>query len=1010
AIQADGITLHLPFSNGFTDGEQVMYDTGGGDPIGGLTQGQVYYVHVVSPTDIQLSLTPGGAPIHLTAPSRGGESQRLNPTDKATPPTSTAPYFQPSDVSGTVITLPYDLDLSLGDPIIYSSGGGTPIGGLVDGGEYYVIPGAPGSHQIQLADSLCHANPSATGCSGSVQQAINLDPSVATGRAHSIVKQGDQPSPDPSATLGTHTVTGNTQTGFHGVAITANNSDDISAAGVTAGFAGIAGVGVGGSVNVVTATTTAFVGKLAQVNSTNTGANTAQSVLVDAGNAFNLLMVSAVIAGGTVGVGASAAVGVVKLTTDAYLDQSSYVGAARDVGVVATGTDAVTSVSATGSVGFVGVSGAASVVVLTTHTYADTGLAVTIAAGNNVLIAAHDDTTVIAVGGGVAGGFVGVGIGVTVTSITKDTRAFIGAGSIVDAKATQPTTQLSGVYDGTFHGVGFGTAPFNGLAVQAGSSENIFGLAVAVGAGAVGVAGGIDVTLLHATTAAFIDSDILNRTKVNTGAGAGSMQSVNVSAADATKALTIGGGAAGGFVGVAGGIDIGIADTTTQAYIGGYATVYAARDLMLNALAAKSISSYALSVGVGAVGIAASVSVWTVGTDPTTSYNSGANGVDRGTWSSAATYNKGDVVTASDGNRYGALVDHPTLNPVNDTSHTQWEGAADALAPSSGATAQSQSGATANGSGAGGYQSILDGAISGSTDKTNQRIAPTLTGASNSVHDAAPSSDLVNNEFSNPQLPGGTASQIGIGAVIVIGGALRMRADEQNSYFGVAGTVAGGIAAVGGSVVIANLTSNADAGVSTGASITAGGDVSVRADTTENSKGIAFAGQGGLISVGAQVVVITSHAVQNAHIDTGAVIPTAGGTVDVEAHATRTVNPLAIGIAVGAAAVGAAVADAEVDGDTTATIGVVTIGGAAPAGGVKELAQSSITVPTEAYSVQGGIGVGITGAGAVAHISGTTAADFYGHATLSGGMSVAASAVNTASGITLGVATGVIAA
>ncbi|WP_367889442.1 hypothetical protein [Humibacter ginsenosidimutans] len=1012
AIQADHVTLHLPFTHSYTEGEQVLYDDGGGDAIGGLVQGGVYYVHVLSPTDIQLSLTPGGAPITLTAPSRGGESQRLVPTDQASPPVSDTPYFDPHDASGTVITLPYDLDVSLGDPVIYSSGGGAPIGGLVDGGEYYVIPGAPGSHQIQLAATLCQANPSANGCApGAVQQAIALNPSVATGRAHSIVLQGAQPSPDAAATLGEHTVTGNTATGFRGVAITANNSDDISAAGVTASFAGIAGVGVGGSVNVVTATTTASVGEYAQIDAANSGANAAQSVLVDAGNAFSLLMISAVAAGGTVGVGASAAVGIVKLTTDALIAQSAYVAAQRDVDVVATATDAVTSVALTGAGGFVGVAGAASVIVLTTHTYADTGLAVTISAGNNVLIGAHDDTTIIAVGGGAAGGFVGVGIGVAVTSITKDTEAFIGAGSIVDAKATQPTTTLGGVYDGSFVGIGFGTGPFNGLAVQAGSSEDIFGLAVAVGAGAVGVAGGVNVTVLHATTAAFIDSNLLNRTRVNTAAGAGSQQSVNVSAADTTSALTIGGGAAGGFVGVAGGIDIGIAQTTTQAYIGGYATVYAAHDLTLNALAAKSIRSYALSVGAGVVGIAASVSVWTVGTDPTSSYNAGANGVDKGTWSSTGSYLTGDVVTGSDGQRYGALIDHPTLNPVADTSHSQWEAAADALAPSSGTTAQSQSGDTANGSGTGGYQHILDNAGGGTADsETNARIAPSLNGASGSVQGAAPSSDLVNKQFDSPQVPGSTTSEIGTGAVIVIGGSLHMRANEQNSYLGVVGTVAGGVVAAGGSVAIANLTSSTDAGIAAGASVTAGGDVSVQSVVTENDLGVAFSGQAGLVSVGAQVVVITSHASQNAHIDSGVVIPTAGGTVDVEAQAYRTVNPLAIGLAVGAGAVGAAVADAEVDGDTTATIGNVTIGGQAPAGGVTMLAQSVITVPTQAFSVQGGIGVGITGAGAIAHLSGATTATFSGHATLVGGLSVAAEGTNTTSASTLGVSTGTIAA
>ena len=57
-----------------------------------------------------------------------------------------------------------------------------------------------------------------------------------------------------------------TQSGFHGVAVTAMNSDDIAAVGASVGVGGGAGVAVGGTVDVITATTKASIGKNTHIN------------------------------------------------------------------------------------------------------------------------------------------------------------------------------------------------------------------------------------------------------------------------------------------------------------------------------------------------------------------------------------------------------------------------------------------------------------------------------------------------------------------------------------------------------------------------------------------------------------------------------------------------------------------------------------------------------------------------------------------------------------------------
>ncbi len=456
AIEGDGRTIDLGYVHGFTEGQQVLYDAGGGTPITGLVQGNVYYVHVVSAHEVQLSATQGGPAIVLGVPSRGGESQRLMATDHAATPQAPGQYFTPSsDVTGNVINLPYDLTVNTGDPVVYRAGGGTAIGGLVDGQTYYAI--VVGPHAIELADSACHADPGGSNCSGAVQTPITLNAATAgTDRAHSILKQGDQPPGDAASVSGQHVIVPNSAGGFHGVSVTANNSDDIGGFGVAAGF-GTVGVSVSGSVNVITANTSAFIGRIAQVNVNNAGASSAQSVVVAAGNAFQLLIVAASVAAGAVGVGANAAVGIVTLNTDSVIGAGAVVNAARDVVVAANASDQITAVAAAAAGGAVGVAGVVAVIVLNTHTYADTGLGVAVTAGNNALFSAADATKITVVSGGAAVGAVGVGIGVAVTSLTKDTRAFIGAGSAVDALAQQPGVALAGIDDGTVSGSGFGT-------------------------------------------------------------------------------------------------------------------------------------------------------------------------------------------------------------------------------------------------------------------------------------------------------------------------------------------------------------------------------------------------------------------------------------------------------------------------------------------------------------------------------------------------------------------------
>src|SRR5690606_733536 len=123
-----------------------------------------------------------------------------------------------------------------------------------------------------------------------------------------------------------------------------------------------------------------------------------------------------------------------------------------------------------------------------------------------------------------------------------------------------------------------------------------------------------------------------------------------------------------------------------------------------------------------------------------------------------------------------------------------------------------------------------------------------------------------------------------------------------------------------------------DAGIAARVTITAGGDLEVTALMTERTKGMAFAGAGGALTLAGQFLVIHSTAVQTAHIDDAAVVPHAGGVVAADATADRLIEGLGVGVGVGGVAVGAAVVDIIADGDTTGRIGRVTIGETAASG------------------------------------------------------------------------------
>ena len=704
------------YVDGFTENEAVRYDNGGGEDIEGLPcgedietgeeekcegntggnaseepktkpehVGQVYYVKIVSNHQIQLRLKPEGEVLTgLKAPVHGGESQRFIGANTVTAPSDDSPRFTPSkDVHGNIITLPYKPDFGNEELVIYSAGGGTPIGGLKDGEEYVAREVKGGKEPGYEWELLEHGEP---------HKLVELEGSAATGRSHSIVKKGDEPSANASGE-NKASVSASTTEGFHGVSVTASNTDNVAAVGISAAIAGDVAVSLSGAVDVINAETLATIGEGASIDcnfnesfttaecaADTTGSSGAQAVNVAAADSYRALGIAVSLAiGGDVGVAPSAAVGVSSLTTKAFIGKSAKVNAERLIELTSEGQQAIISIVAGAAGGEVGVAASAGVTVLKANTWAYTGEKAKLVSAGNVLVDAADTTGVISVAGDVAGGFVGVSAGVGVLFIEKETQAFVGNASTVEGLAKSGETlprsdhEKTAVRDGaseescssdescfpTFE-------TFDGVAVQASSGENIFGLAVAVGAGVVGVAGAVNITLAKVTTEAYVGE----HTTVNSGG------SVDVAAVDYAKTLTIGGGVAGGFVGVGGGIDVGVLSETIEAFTGTGSDVTAADEADVYALTYKEITTFAIGLAGGFVGVSGGVSVWIIGTQPTTTYSETGGVLPE--WKKEVKYAKGEVVTYCSGmgcepKTFKAKVKEPNMTESPEEATSEWE-------------------------------------------------------------------------------------------------------------------------------------------------------------------------------------------------------------------------------------------------------------------------------------------------------------------------------------------------
>ena len=607
-------------------------------------------------------------------------------------------------------------------------------------------------------------------------------------------------------------------------------------------------------------------------------------------------------------------------TVTAAIDDGASVTAAGDIAVQAHSSGDILSIAASGAVaGEVAVGGAVSYVGVNDTTQAYIGDTATTDAkgahanaGGNVLVDATDDTVAFMVTGSLAVGIgsAGIGGGVGIALLNKNTDAFIGTHATVNALGNSPS--LSGIFSDAMSGpTSFETlSSFHGVAVQAATSENVTNIAAAGAAGFyAGLAGGVSVEIFESNTQADI-GDNANINESSTGASAA--QAVDVAAVNqATNFSFAGAIAAAGLAALAGGVDVGLMKNSTTAYIGNGSDVHANQDVDVFALANDAVQTYAMGIGAAAVALEGSVSVWSIGE----AYNA------------AYSYSDGN---SSDGISAQGL---PTNGLSGSSTYSEGRtGGASSLIGS--LTSPSNNGAAGN------------------TQFITGNVSSAQSGVKGSI-----SGDPVAGAVNSQAVPQGTVAFIGSNVTVTSGGSVNVQAKSLVSYNGIVGGLTAGVVGLGASVDIANIQGNTQAYIDSNTTVNAGGNVTVGATlVTDHSNGLAFAGLAAVVGVGAQVVDIQDTSTVSATVNNGVAIPQAQ-LVLVTATSNRSLNAAATGGSAGLIVAGAAVAIADARGATLADIGSgAKIGQTGTVGSVDVTASSIDSAMANASAVTAGVG------------------------------------------------------
>ena len=517
----------------------------------------------------------------------------------------------------------------------------------------------------------------------------------------------------------------------------------------------------------------------------------------------------------------------------------------------------------------------------------------------DVIVRAIGDTNVTDFSGALsAGGGNAIGGAGDVVTVVKTTRAYIAENATVNAlddvaveadareRLVSIAAGFSGGGDNAVSGsLGVGvmknttTAFIDGtvttgddLTVEATDTSESVQVAgsIAIGGGNVGVGASLGVAVFNNTTKAHLGA--------NAETSAGGLTKVRADSDEIFYGVTIAGSGSGA-VGVAGALAIRVHDSTTQAYILNDVNQNAALDQSGQSVlveATNDIRELGATGGITGggnvgVGLAADVVVVKNQANAYIGNNARVSAYDdvdviADTAKRAESY----VVAFGGGGTVGVAgsVSVMSIGSIVDSdSRDQLSGSDDnGNSGSSWAAADSRTGSSQVGGQLG--NSSEAGEIKGILDSYNDDAA-----VSSSFSDSTVLTDR-------------TQAFIGAGARVVAGRDVRVTAEETTITRVGLGTVSvGGNVAVGGSVGIVLVDNSAEAYIGDGASVYAGRNLEVEADTEENMRAVGIAG-GGAVYVAVNGTIITQSILSDtlAYIDDNATINSSQEDPDDETY------------------------------------------------------------------------------------------------------------------------------
>jgi hypothetical protein len=713
------------------------------------------------------------------------------------------------------------------------------------------------AYMITGGISVAQTGPAVGGSVSIVNLSKNTD--AFLGSFATVNAQGNTASL-PGVFDGNYTASGAFETlaSFHGVAVqaaTSENVTNVAAAGAAGDFAGLAG---GVSIELFHSTTRADVGNNAQVNTNAPGANAAQSVDVAAVNRASNFSFAGGLAAGQAGISGAVDVGFLQNSTQAYIGNGADVQARKDVNVYALSNDAVQTYALGAAVGIdLGAVGSVSVWSIGapyspgyTDGNAKDGTVTSVPASGVIRTSSGAE-------GETAGGSDLVALlnnpNITAnTTTTTPTPQYISGDPVAQSLATAAPT-------GTVAFIGSSVSVSAGadVNVRAKSEVSYTGIVGGLAAGAVGIGGSVAIANIQGNTQAYIDA--------NSTVSAGGTVAVDADLVKDTSNGTAFAGTAGIFAIGAQVIDI--QDSSTEsATLNSGVKVLQAQQVQVSAEANRSLTALAvggnISLGQG-FGFAAGVGV--------------------------AIANAGGSATAGIGSSVqigvGTAVGGVSVAAVStDSVKAQAYGvSAGETAAATGVFADAEATPTA-------AASIGDNAAIAATGPVTVTAEDTPTTSAQALGVAVAGGVGLGAAVSQAHAGGTTSSTLGNG-VVIAAGSLQVEADRSPAAgrptawaSSTAGT--GGIL-VGVNATISTATSDGNVLATTGtANLLVGGDITVAAANTSDQSANAFGIAAGALALGLDIANANANVSTQARLLAGPQHIIAAGTINVTATGT----------------------------------------------------------------------------------------------------------------------------